>query len=224
MPLVIENSKLKLGVDPERGGAICWLGRGGSGESLLNAYDCGRYIQQRCVVGARILLLLLASTSSSLGLQRAAMHTAARVQAAAVPVPTTAWPQRTHKKHTRHKHVIHIQLLWRRRRQRVGGQALALELRPGRLLAGPPRPRARVRGGVAEPAAHARQPAQLGRAGADRGCRDERQHHAANGSHPPGAQFYLVACCVHLRVHSQELIEGVVMSAAQCDKSHSPIK
>jgi hypothetical protein len=46
MPLIIENGSLKVGVDPDRGGALCWLGRGGSGENLLNAYDCGRYIQQ----------------------------------------------------------------------------------------------------------------------------------------------------------------------------------
>lgn len=46
MVLIIENSKLKIGVDPDRGCGISWLGRGGSGENLLNAYDCGRFIQQ----------------------------------------------------------------------------------------------------------------------------------------------------------------------------------
>ncbi|KAI8473268.1 MAG: hypothetical protein J3K34DRAFT_411475 [Monoraphidium minutum] len=46
MPVVIENSRLKVGVDPDRGGAICFLGRGGSGDNLLNAFDCGRFVQQ----------------------------------------------------------------------------------------------------------------------------------------------------------------------------------
>jgi len=46
MPLVVENSRFKVGVDPDRGGAICWLGKGGSPENLLNAFDCGRFVQQ----------------------------------------------------------------------------------------------------------------------------------------------------------------------------------
>jgi hypothetical protein len=46
MPIIVENGRLKLGVDPDRGGAVCWLGRGGSPDNLLNVYDCGRYIQQ----------------------------------------------------------------------------------------------------------------------------------------------------------------------------------
>lgn len=54
MPLIIENSKLKIGVDPERGGAICWLGRGGSPENMLNAYDCGRFIQQSYYVSSLV--------------------------------------------------------------------------------------------------------------------------------------------------------------------------
>jgi hypothetical protein len=47
MVLIVENSRLKVGIDPERGGAISWLGRGGSADNLLNAFDCGRFIQQR---------------------------------------------------------------------------------------------------------------------------------------------------------------------------------
>lgn len=46
MPLIIENRALKVGVDPDKGGAICWLSRGASPDNLLNAFDCGRLIQQ----------------------------------------------------------------------------------------------------------------------------------------------------------------------------------
>lgn len=46
MVLVIENRDLKIGVDETRGGAICWLSRGGSPDNLLNAFDCGRFVQQ----------------------------------------------------------------------------------------------------------------------------------------------------------------------------------
>eukprot|EP00879_Flechtneria_rotunda_P006842 GHRR01007187.1.p1 GENE.GHRR01007187.1~~GHRR01007187.1.p1 ORF type:complete len:183 (+),score=27.78 GHRR01007187.1:727-1275(+) len=43
--LTIENDLLKTGVDPKRGGGICWLSKK-SGENVLNEYDCGRFIQQ----------------------------------------------------------------------------------------------------------------------------------------------------------------------------------
>jgi hypothetical protein len=40
------HTRLASRTSPCSGGAVSWLGRGGSGENLLNAFDCGRFLQQ----------------------------------------------------------------------------------------------------------------------------------------------------------------------------------
>ncbi len=42
----LDNGVIRVGVDLERGGAISYLGEHGSGSSVVNIYDLGRYIQQ----------------------------------------------------------------------------------------------------------------------------------------------------------------------------------
>lgn len=44
--LILQNEFMRIGVDTSRGGAICHLSRTSDGINLLNAYDCGRFIQQ----------------------------------------------------------------------------------------------------------------------------------------------------------------------------------
>jgi hypothetical protein len=53
MPLVIENRALKIGIDPDRGGAICWLSAGGARECFV----CG---------GVDVLLVCTQRTRSTL--------------------------------------------------------------------------------------------------------------------------------------------------------------
>ena len=43
--LCLSNEFLTVGVDPARGGGICWLSAPGQA-NLLNAFDCGRFVQQ----------------------------------------------------------------------------------------------------------------------------------------------------------------------------------
>ena len=42
----LDDGVVRVGVDPEAGGAISWLGPSGTGENLVNTFDLGRYIQQ----------------------------------------------------------------------------------------------------------------------------------------------------------------------------------
>ncbi len=41
----LDNGVIRLGVDLNRGGAITYLARSGSGQNLVNSFDCGRQIQ-----------------------------------------------------------------------------------------------------------------------------------------------------------------------------------
>ena len=41
----LDNGVIRLGVDLNLGGAITYLSRSGTGQNLVNSYDCGRQIQ-----------------------------------------------------------------------------------------------------------------------------------------------------------------------------------
>lgn len=47
----LDNGVIRVGVDVSRGGAISYLSESGAGESVVNIYDLGRYIQQSYYAG-----------------------------------------------------------------------------------------------------------------------------------------------------------------------------
>ncbi len=50
----VENEKIKVGIDTDHGGAICWISEIGSERNVVNTKDLGRYIQQAYYAGNKL--------------------------------------------------------------------------------------------------------------------------------------------------------------------------